>query len=156
MVGAAIEKNFFYFSDFVLEFYFFQNPNFNSLSFARYSSSDFSLCIISYWFSLWILIFSFTLRFMASIIIMDSMFFDSIFRLVFTRINFDLFQHCLFYALTLRLFISLTLLLVINKHLCLCKVCFMLVFGYFKAFWRVFVCFRCSLSSWVKIMRQKA
>ena len=28
-------------------------------------------------------------------------------------------------------------------------------FGYFKAFWRVFVCFRCSLSSWVKIMRQK-
>ena len=84
-VGAAIEKNFFYFSDFVLEFYFFQNPNFNSLSFARYSSSDFSLCIISYWFSLWILIFSFTLRFMASIIIMDSMFFDSIFRLVFTR-----------------------------------------------------------------------
>ena len=60
------------------------------------------------------------------------MFFDSIFRLVFTRlistrINFDLFQHCLFYALTLQLFISLTLLLVINKHLCLCKVCFMLV-----------------------------
>ena len=36
-----------------------------------------------------------------------------------TRINFDLFQHCLFYALTLQLFISLTLLLVINKHLCL-------------------------------------
>ena len=29
-------------------------------------------------------------------------------------------------------------------------------FSYFKAFWRVFVCFRCSLSSWVKIMRQKA
>ena len=29
-------------------------------------------------------------------------------------------------------------------------------FGYFKAFWRVIVCFRCSLSSWVKIMRQKA
>ena len=46
---------------------------------------------------------------------------------IYTRINFDLFQHCRFYALTLRLFISLTLLLVINKHLCLCKVCFMLV-----------------------------
>ena len=30
-------------------------------SFARYSSSNFSLCIISYWFSLWILIFSFTI-----------------------------------------------------------------------------------------------
>ena len=41
--------------------------------------------------------------------------------LCFTRINFDLFQHCRFYALTLRLFISLTLLLVINKHLCLCE-----------------------------------
>ena len=67
IVGAAIEKNFFYFSDFVLDFYFFsdfarihrmfglrifflfllfdlysfyflffQNPNFNSISFARY------------------------------------------------------------------------------------------------------------------------
>ena len=103
---SYLGKIFFIFRDFVLEFYFFQNPNFNSLSFARYSSSDFSLCIISYWFSLWILIFSFTLRFMASIIIMDSMFFDSIFRLVFTRVNFDLFQHCRFYALTLRLFIS--------------------------------------------------
>ena len=43
------------------------------------------------------------------------------YSLNFPRINFDLFQHCLFYALTLRLFISLTLLLVINKHLCLCE-----------------------------------
>ena len=113
-VGAAIEKNFFHFSDFVLEFYFFQNPNFNSLSFALYSSFDFSLCIISYWFSLWILIFSFT--------IFDSDYnygfcvFDSIFRLIFTRIKL-----CRFYALTLRFFISLALLLVINKHLCLCE-----------------------------------
>ena len=41
------------------------------------------------------------------------------FSLYFPRINFDLFQHCRFYALTLQLFISLTLLLVINKHLCL-------------------------------------
>ena len=49
------------------------------------------------------------------------------FSLYFPRINFDLFQHCLFYALSLKLFISLTLLLVINKHLCLCKVWFMLV-----------------------------
>ena len=49
------------------------------------------------------------------------------YSLNFPRINFDLFQHCLFYALTLQLFISLTLLLVINKHLCLCKVWFMLV-----------------------------
>ena len=43
------------------------------------------------------------------------------YSLNFTRINFDLFQHCRFYALTLQLFISLTLLLVINKHLCLCE-----------------------------------
>ena len=43
------------------------------------------------------------------------------FSLYFPRINFDLFQHCLFYALSLKLFISLTLLLVINKHLCLFK-----------------------------------
>ena len=115
-MGAAIEKNFFQFSDFVLEFYFFQNPNFDSLSFARYSSSNFSLCIISYWFSLWILIFLFTIfdsdynygfcvfRFYIS---------TRFYSLNFTRINFDLFQHCRFYALTL--------LLVINKHLCLFK-----------------------------------
>ena len=74
---------------------------------------------------------------------------------IYTRINFDLFQHCRFYALTLQLFISLTLLLVINKHLCLYEL-FYAYFGFLKAFWRVFVCFRCSLSSWVKIMRQKA
>ena len=43
------------------------------------------------------------------------------FSLYFPRINFDLFQYCRFYALTLQLFISLTLLLVINKHLCLFK-----------------------------------
>ena len=121
-VGAAIEKKFFYFSDFVLEFYFFQNPNFDSLSFARYSSSNFSLCIISHWFSLWISIFSFTIfdsdynygfcvfRFYIS---------TRFYSLYFPRINFDLFQHCRFYALTLQLFISLTFLLVINKHLCL-------------------------------------
>ena len=42
-------------------------------------------------------------------------------RLVFTRINFVLSRHCRFYALTLQLFISLTLLLIINKHLCLCE-----------------------------------
>ena len=37
----------------------------------------------------------------------------SVLRYVSTRINFDLFQHCRFYVLTL--------LLVINKHLCLCE-----------------------------------
>ena len=49
------------------------------------------------------------LRFLTSLLIFDSYFLFS--RLVFTRINFDLFQHCRFYVLTL--------LLVINKHLCL-------------------------------------
>ena len=124
--GGCYREKFFYFSDFVLEFYFFQNPNFDSLSFARYSSSNFSLCIISHWFSLWISIFSFTLRFLVSIIILDSVFFrfyisTRFYSLNITRINFDLFQHCRFYALTLQLFISSTLLLIINKHLCLCE-----------------------------------
>ena len=42
--------------------------------------------------------------------------FASDLRLVFTRIKL-----CRFYALSLQLFISLTLLLAINKHLCLCE-----------------------------------
>ena len=42
--------------------------------------------------------------------------FASDLRLVFTRIKL-----CRFYALFLQLFISLTLLLIINKHLCLFK-----------------------------------
>ena len=76
----------------------------------------FSLDILLVWFRYIFLDYNF-----------DSVFFDSIFRLVFTRINFALFQHYRFYALTLQIFISLTFLLVINKHLCLCKVCFMLI-----------------------------
>lgn len=44
-----------------------------------------------------------------------------LFFVMFHSHQFRLFQHCIFYALTLRLFISLTLLLVINKHLCLCE-----------------------------------
>lgn len=53
------------------------------------------------------------LQFSTLIIILDSVFFASDFRLVilfsrlvFTRINFDLFQHCRFYASTLYLFNS--------------------------------------------------
>ena len=41
------------------------------------------------------------LRFSTLIIILDSVFFDYIFRLVFPRIDFDLFQHCLFNSLSL-------------------------------------------------------
>ena len=102
-VGAAIEKNFLFFfvTSFLFGFIldFIQNIfRFYSLKvFSRYSSRLYSLDIIS-------------------ITISD---FASDFRLVFPRINFDSFQHCRFYALTLQLFISSTLLLVINKHLCL-------------------------------------
>ena len=112
--GLLSRKFFFIFSDcrFVSQISYFTQLDFKILVSTR---CNISLCI-----------FSFTFRFMASIIILDSVFFDSIFRLVFTRwiftrINFDLFQHCWFYALTLQLFNSLSLLLVINKHLCLFK-----------------------------------
>ena len=114
-VGAAIEKKFFYFSDFVLEFYFFQNIASTRQVFTRYSLSAFifsRFILVWFWFRIYFI----------SFMIFDSDYnlgfcvFDSIFRLVFTRIKL-----CRFYALTLRLFISLTLLLVINKHLCLCE-----------------------------------
>ena len=68
-------------------------------------------------------IYFISLRIIASIRFLDliSRFYIStrFYSLNITRINFDLFQHCWFYALTLQLFISLTFLLVINKHLCL-------------------------------------
>ena len=101
IVGAAIEKNFFwfYFSDFVLEFYFFQNPKVGLIISIR---STFFICFVLY-----------SSRFDFSISDIELRFWFS------TRINFDLFQHCRLYALTLQLFISLTFLLVINKHLCL-------------------------------------
>ena len=95
-------------------FLFFQNIASTRQVFNRYSLSAFifsRFILVWFWFRIYFI--SFTI-------------FDSdynlgfcVFRLVFTRINFDLFQHCRFYALTLKLFISLTLLLVINKHLCL-------------------------------------
>ena len=99
---------------FILDF--IQNIcRFNSLQvFSRYSSRLYSLDIIS------ITISDFASDFRLVILIL-------FFLLVSSYANFDLFQHCSFYALTLQLFISLTLLLVINKHLCLCKVCFMLI-----------------------------
>ena len=72
---------------------------FNSLQvFARHSSSV-SFYIHHVWIS----------RF-------QTLNFDSFLLVEFTRI-----KHCRFYALTLQLFISLTLLLIINKHLCLCE-----------------------------------
>ena len=149
--GLLSRKIFFIFLTSFWNFIFFQNPNLNSLSFARYSSSDFSLCIISYWFLLWILIFSFT------IFDSDYNFGLCIFRFYistrFYSLNFTHIKLCRFNSSTLYLFDSSAYY----------KQTFMLMqglvyacFGYFKAFWRVFVCFRCSLSSLVKIMRQKA
>ena len=107
-VGAAIEKNFFWFLFFWLRFriLFFQNPNFNSLSFARHSSFDFSLCIISYWFSLWILIFLFT--------IFDS---DYNFDSVFFASEFYSHQFRLVSALSILCFDSSTLYL-FNSSAC--------------------------------------
>ena len=74
---------------------------------------------------------------------------------------FSSYRFRLVSALFILCFDSSTLYL-FNSSACY-KQTFMLMqslvyacFGYFKAFWRVFVCFRCSLSSWDKIMRQKA
>ena len=122
------------------EYFFIFSESFNSIQVPRYFSwvSFFGLSnIINYRFD------SFNFR---SIFLVCS-------SLCFTRINFDLSQHCLFYALTLQLFISSACY---KQTSVLVGVWFMLVFGYFKAFWRVFVWFRCSLSSLVKIMRRKA
>ena len=87
---------------------------------------------------------------------------------IFTRLWFsysllNLYSHQfrLVSALSILCFNSSTLYL-FNSSACykqtsmLMQSLFYACFGYFKAFWRVFVCFRCSLSSWVKIMRQKA
>ena len=105
-VGAAIEKIFFIFSDSVIILVWFW------LSDYRLIVSIFDISIFTRFGYSWLssstrLIFA---RYSLSVLL-----------LYFPRICFDLFQHCRFYALTLQLFISLTLLLVINKHLCLYK-----------------------------------
>ena len=99
-------------------FLFFQNIASTRQVFTRYSLSAFifsHFILIWFWFRIYFI--SFTI-------------FDSDYNLGFcvfrfyisTRfysLNFTRIKLCRFYALTLRLFISLTLLLVINKHLCL-------------------------------------
>ena len=99
--GCYREKFFLFFCDFVLirihTRFYSEYLRFNSFIFARYYL-DYDFWLF-FWFS--------------------TRNFNFIFLLVSSYVNFDLFQHCLFYALTLQLFISLTLLLVINKHLCL-------------------------------------
>ena len=129
-VGAAIEKNFFYFfrlsfcfSDIrfsvklVFRISFRLAVIFISMLYSSDSHVEFTSCrwelLLRYNFSISYFRFYITTRILIFIFLFS--------RLVFTRINFDLFQHCRFHALTLQLFISLTLLLVINKHLCLCE-----------------------------------
>ena len=113
-MGAAIEKNFFYFFKTLLQRVKFSlGIPYQLLSFLVLYLSDFDLEFTSS-----------RLRFSTLIIISDSVFFDSILRLVFTLINFDLFQHCLFYALTLQLFISSACY---KQTSMLMRVCFMLV-----------------------------
>lgn len=139
-VGAAIEKNFFYF----LFFWFVIVLVWFWLSDYRLIISIFNLHILTRFGYAWL---SYSTR------LIFARYSLSVLCYIFTRINFDLFQHCLFYALTLQLF---------NSPACykqtsmLMQSLFYAYFVYFKASWRVFVCFRCSLSSWDKIMRQKA
>ena len=108
---------------FVLDF--IQNIcRFNSLQvFSRYSSRLYLLDIIS-------------------ITISD---FASDFRLVFTRINFDLFQHCRFYSSACYKQTSM-----------LMRVCFMLVLAILRLSDVFLFVLGVVLSSWDKIMRQKA
>ena len=106
-VGAAIEKNFFWF--------------FSILVWILVSTLFFRLSylIISTRLKFVIL---YSILFFGISIVSTRYKFCSIFtrlRFLYSLLNFDLFQHCRFYALTLQLFISLTFLLVINKHLCL-------------------------------------
>ena len=97
---GLLSRKFFLFFWLRFRILFFQNPNFDSLSFARYSSSNFSLCIISYWFSLWILIFSFTI-------------FDTNYNFgfcVFSILYFDSFLLVEFYSHQFRLVSALFIL----------------------------------------------
>ena len=134
IVGAAIEKNFFIF--FVTSF----------LSDSYSILFRISVVLTHYKFSLDILLVWFRYIFL------DYNFGFCVFRFwISTRfysLNFTCFNLCRFYALTLLLVIK-------NIYVCT-KFTSSLFFSYFKAFWRVFVCFRCSLSSVVKIKRQKA
>ena len=125
-------------------FLFFQNIASTRQVFTRYSLSAF---IFSRFILVWLRfgVYFISLRIMASIwfsitILTSLLIFDSHrFRLI-SALSILRFNSSACYKQTFMLMQSLV-------YAC---------FGYFKAFWRVFVCFRCSLSSWVKIMRQKA
>ena len=120
-MGAAIEKNFFIFQSRLTRFKFL----------------DISQGFRFFWFIQYKLSFRLDTSFARYLLVCDS----RIRFWIYTRINFDLFQHCLFYALTLQLFISSACY---KQTSMLMQSLFYACFGYFKAFWRVFVCFRCK------------
>ena len=133
---------------FLLVFYFFifSKHCFNSSSFH-------SVFLISFY------LFSFYTRLitiLSLLRIVENYDFDIISRFRISDSEFRLVS-----ALSILCFVSSTLYL-FNSSACykqtsmLMQSLFYAYFGYFKAFWRVFTCFRCSLSSWDKIMRQKA
>ena len=180
IVGAAIEKNFFWFLFFWFSlvftecldwnyFFDFQTLISTRILFFLFFSILVWIVVSTLFFRLSYLIISTRLKF---VILYSILFFRNIHRLDSLQVLLDIYSFAILVFASefllasistcfsivdsmLRLFISLTLLLVINKHLCLFEFVLCL-FGYFKAFWRVFVCFRCSLSSLVEIMRQKA
>ena len=180
-LGAAIEKNFFIFI-FLISLVIYQKSglkiffefytrysylwNFFYFFYSRLDSCFDSVFRLSY------LIISTRLKF----VILYSILFFGIsivstrykFCSIFTRLWFsysllNLYSHQfrLVSALSILCFNSSTLYL-FNSSACykqtsmLMQSLFYACFGYFKAFWRVFACFRCSLSPWDKIMRQKA
>ena len=117
IVGAAIEKNFFIFSRYNSILFFFKLSTFRL-------AVIFYLCVILVWFPV-----EFNYLVYITISGFDYNFGFCVFRLIFTRwILLASISTCfsiVYY--TLCLFNSLSLLLVINKHLCLCKVWFMLI-----------------------------
>lgn len=114
-VGAAIPKNFFYFYFLNFRSLFLPLNNFLFFSFLLFdfysyfiffifsiplsTRSDYTLILVLYSFDFDLEFTSSRLRFSTLIIILDSVFFASDFRIVFTRIKL-----CRFYSSTLYLF----------------------------------------------------
>ena len=104
IVGAAIEKNFLFFSRYNSILFFFKLSTFRL-------AVIFYLCVILVWFPVefnylvYITISGFDYNF-GFCVFFRFYISTRFYSLNFTRINFDLFQYCRFYALTLQLFIS--------------------------------------------------
>ena len=153
--GGCYREKFFIFSESIIN------------SFWLYFDSDFIffvspirfLLVFYFFYFFWFSFGFFDIRFSVKLVYIRSIL--SRLRFLTSLLIFDSHRFRLISALSILCFISSTLYLFdssayYKQTSMLMWVCFMLVFSYFKAFWRVFVCFRCSLSSWVKIMRQKA